>query len=111
MFNALQHINTKSTMLLKTLFDFSGTAQKDTLFNPTLMYHYNVQTDDKPCPSEWSYQRLQGRILPLRRVEERQKERWLLYLWFGGTLSKQVPKQVLEARTGRQVCQCHSKQQ
>ena len=33
MFNALQHINTKSTMLLKTLFDFSGTAQKDTLVN------------------------------------------------------------------------------
>ena len=34
MFNALQHINTKSTMLLKTLFDFSGAAQKYTLVNP-----------------------------------------------------------------------------
>ena len=33
MYNALQHINTKSTMLLKTLFDSSGTAQKDTLVN------------------------------------------------------------------------------
>jgi hypothetical protein len=33
-FNALQHINTKSTMVRKTLFDFSGTAQKYTLVNP-----------------------------------------------------------------------------
>ena len=64
MFNALQHINTKSTMPLKTLFDFSGIAQKDTLVNPAPMYHYNVQTDDKLCPSEWSYQRLQGRRIP-----------------------------------------------
>jgi hypothetical protein len=32
-FKALQHIHTKSTMLRKTLFDFSGTAQKDTLVN------------------------------------------------------------------------------
>ena len=34
MFNAFQHINTKSSMLRKTFFDFSGTAQKDTLVNP-----------------------------------------------------------------------------
>jgi hypothetical protein len=33
-FKSLQHINTKSTMLRKTLVDFSGTAQKDKLVNP-----------------------------------------------------------------------------
>src|SRR3989337_223609 len=53
------------------------------------MCHFNVQTDDKPCPSEWSYQRLQGRriptssrertlssrILPLRRRLRRKTKR------------------------------------
>ena len=48
--NALQHINTISTMLRKTLVDFSGTPQKDQLVDPGPMLHFSAQTDDEPRP-------------------------------------------------------------